>query len=81
MRMTTMSDVNLRRHYDLYLWTTAPVFRGTPRQIAVQVADWKRVHGNQVPPDGDRSRLWRVVDPRTGEVHSVDDVLMATWTE
>lgn len=75
-----MSKINLRRHYDLYLSNTldnsygagfklvkpkTPSFRGTPRQIVKEAAEYQRISG------GCDTMIF-AVDPKTGERVSVD---------
>jgi hypothetical protein len=76
-----MSEINLRRRYTLAVtnqfrgpldpaWDLARTFRGTPRQILAEVADWQRVSGGC-------DVACRVSDPRTGEQIDVRDLRTA----
>lgn len=83
-----MSDINLRRSYDLYLTNTkdnspgagpyklllpdAPSFTGTPRQILAEIAEFTRISGGCYI-----SAV--VIDPKTGERVSVDDLRNKVW--
>lgn len=81
-----MSDINLRRHYNLYLSNTkdnspgagpyklllpdAPSFTGTPRQIMAEIAEFTRISGGCYI-----SAV--VIDPKTSERVSVDAIRFA----
>ena len=83
-----MSNINLRRSYDLYLTNTkdnspgagpyklllpdAPSFRGTPRQIMAEITEFRRISGGCATSEV-------VTDPKTGERVSVDDLRNAVW--
>ena len=78
-----MSTINLRRHYNLFLTNTkdnsygagpykllfsdTPTFRGTPRQILAEIAEFRRISGGSATGE-------RVIEPRTGEQIAVDDI-------